>query len=191
MAGGSIKLIVGLGNPGPEYQKTRHNAGDWFVRALANQAGVDLVFQKKFNALFTRADLFGHDCFLMIPLNFMNLSGDSIRAVAQFYKLSPEEILIAHDDLDLQPGTARWKKDGGHGGHNGIRDSIAKLGGAHFYRLRLGIGHPGQSHQVTNYVLGRANKADQQHIEQAIDNAMISLPQLLDGNLSAAMNGLH
>ncbi|MBE0482615.1 MAG: aminoacyl-tRNA hydrolase [Bacterioplanes sp.] len=188
----SIKLIVGLGNPGSEYQATRHNAGAWFVERLAEQNRITLSPDKKFYGYCGRGKIGDDECWLLLPTTFMNLSGQAIAALAQFYKIRTEQIIIAHDDLDLPPGTAKLKFGGGHGGQNGLRDAISKLGNdANFHRLRIGIGHPGHKSQVTGYVLGKASKTEQNAIDAAICEAIHVLPDVISGNMAKAMNRLH
>lgn len=187
----SIKLIVGLGNPGADYAATRHNAGSWLVEKLAAEQGVNLAPSKFFGATAT-VNLAGQKVHLLIPSTFMNLSGKAVAALANFYKIAVEEILIAHDELDLPPGTVKLKQGGGHGGHNGLRDSISALGNNNkFYRLRLGIGHPGQANKVTGYVLGKAPAAEQEQIDAAVDAALLQLDKIVRGDQAAAMNQLH
>ena len=188
----AIKLIAGLGNPGAEYRGTRHNAGADFVAQLARNAGVELRADSKFFGLAGQLTLAGHDLRLLIPTTFMNRSGKAVAAIAGFYKILPEEILIAHDELDLPAGSARFKRGGGHGGHNGLRDIIPALGNNRdFQRLRIGIGHPGHASKVTGYVLGAPGPADRQRIDQCIDEAIAALPLLLDGDEVKAMTRLH
>ena len=188
----SIKLIVGLGNPGREYEQTRHNAGALFVEELARQHQVQLKEESKFNALTGRAFIDGQDIRLVIPTTFMNLSGQAVAPITQFYKIEPEEILIAHDELDIEPGTARFKQGGGHGGHNGLRDIISKLGNnKNFHRLRIGIGHPGNAKLVSSYVLKKAPANEYDQMQQAIDESLRALPDALEGNWAKAMNYLH
>ncbi|MDQ2077635.1 aminoacyl-tRNA hydrolase [Marinimicrobium sp. ABcell2] len=187
-----LQLIVGLGNPGPEYDRTRHNAGADFVAELARRNGASLSPESKFFGLTARIQIQGRDLRLLIPTTFMNRSGQAIGALAQFYKIPPEAILVAHDELDLPPGTARLKHSGGHGGHNGLRDTIKALGNNRdFNRLRLGIGHPGSASQVVVYVLKKAEPDDQRLIEDAIDRAIDVMPELTKGEWAAAMNRLH
>lgn len=187
-----IKLIVGLGNPGPEYELTRHNAGALFIERLAEQHNVSLRTESKFFGLTGRLILNGQDIRLLIPTTFMNRSGQAVAALATFYRIAPEEILVAHDELDLPPGVVKCKKGGGHGGHNGLRDIIAQLGNQNtFYRLRLGIGHPGHSSQVTGFVLGRAPKAEQEALDACIHEAIRELPGISQGQWSAVMQRLH
>lgn len=187
-----LQLIVGLGNPGPEYDRTRHNAGADFVTELARRYGASLSPESKFFGDTSRLSIEGRDLRLLIPTTFMNRSGQAIGALAQFYKIPPEAILVAHDELDLPPGTARLKHGGGHGGHNGLRDTIRALGNSRdFNRLRLGIGHPGSAAQVVGYVLRKAAPDDQRLLEEATDRAIEIVPQLLKGEWAAAMNRLH
>ena len=188
----AIKLIVGLGNPGSEYRGTRHNAGADFVEALARHSGSPLNAESKFYGLTGRITLSGHDLRLLIPTTFMNRSGQSVAAMAQFFKITPEQILVAHDELDIAPGTARFKRGGGHGGHNGLRDIVPALGNnKDFYRLRIGIGHPGHASKVTGYVLSAPSQLDRSRIDACIDEAIAALPLLLDGDPTKAMTRLH
>jgi PTH1 family peptidyl-tRNA hydrolase len=186
-----IQLVVGLGNPGPQYEKTRHNAGFWFIDAIARAHGISLKLESKFHGEFGKGYIDGEEVWLLKPLTFMNKSGQGIAALARFYKIDAENILIAHDELDLPPGTVRLKKGGGHGGHNGLRDTIAQLGSKEFHRLRLGIGHPGHASQVSGYVLSKASISDQQLLEQAVEKALDNLSLILCGDLQKAMNQLH
>jgi PTH1 family peptidyl-tRNA hydrolase len=186
-----IHLIVGLGNPGTEYAATRHNVGAWFVERLAHENSASLRAEKKFYGNYGKINLLGSDCLLLIPTTFMNLSGQAVQATANFYKITPQSILIAHDDLDLPTGTIKLKQGGGHGGHNGLRNIISRLGSNEFIRLRIGIGHPGHKDQVTNHVLSRTNKQDEKLINAAIDRAIKVLPNILIGNLDQAMQELH
>jgi len=187
----AFKLIVGLGNPGPEHSETRHNAGFWFVDSLAAKYSLSFRSESKFNAEICRMQTAEIDCWLCKPMMFMNRSGFSVQAMASFYKIPVEGILVAHDELDLDPGVARLKKAGGHGGHNGLRDIIAQMGDKSFTRLRLGIGHPGSQDKVTSYVLGRPAQEDRQLIEIAIKEAVDVIPLVLEGNEQKAMNALH
>lgn len=188
----AIQLIVGLGNPGDEYRGTRHNAGADFVEALAAKAGATLQSDSKFFGLTARISIDGHDLRLLLPTTFMNRSGQSVSAMATFYKIDPAGILIAHDELDIPPGQARFKQDGGHGGHNGLRDIVPALGNRKdFYRLRVGIGHPGHASRVTAHVLGRPSAADRERIQASIDAAVEVLPLLLAGDMTRAMTQLH
>ncbi|MGB3609860.1 MAG: aminoacyl-tRNA hydrolase [Cellvibrio sp.] len=187
-----LQLIVGLGNPGPEYDRTRHNAGADFVAELAYREGASLVPENKFFGLTARLNFQGRDLRLLIPTTFMNRSGQAISAMAQFYKIPPEAILVAHDELDLAPGVARFKHGGGHGGHNGLRDTISALGNnQNFHRLRLGIGHPGSAAQVVGFVLKKAPASEQSLIDEAIDRAIHALPDAVKGNWGTAMQNLH
>jgi PTH1 family peptidyl-tRNA hydrolase len=188
----SIRLIVGLGNPGPQYQHTRHNAGAMLVESVARQANAELLAEKRFFGLTARINFAGQDLRLLIPTTFMNRSGQAISAMAAFFKIAPSEILVVHDELDLDPGIARLKQGGGHGGHNGLRDSIAALGNNNeFMRLRLGIGHPGTSDQVTAYVLSRASQTEQAGLDEAIVASLKVLPKIVQGDFAGAMNELH
>jgi len=187
-----IQLIVGLGNPGPQYEQTRHNAGFWFVEAIARRHGGSFKSDSKFHGETCKLRLEGEELWLLKPMTFMNKSGQAIAALARFYKIPPEGILVAHDELDLPPGDIRLKTGGGHGGHNGLRDTISQLGGSReFHRLRIGIGHPGHSSQVTGYVLGKAPASEQIEMESAIDRALDALPLAIGGELQKAMNQLH
>lgn len=185
-----IQLIVGLGNPGREYADTRHNAGAWLVERLARSCGCALAAEAKFHGLTGRARIAGCDVRLLIPTTFMNLSGQSVAALANFYKIPPPAILVAHDELDLPPGSARLKQ-GGSGGGNGVRDIVARLGSSNFHRLRIGIGHPGSADKVTGYVLSKPSSDDRIAIERAIDAALDVLPLALEGEMARAMNQLH
>lgn len=187
-----IKLIVGLGNPGPQYSQTRHNAGAWYVNALANSFNAPLSLDTKFFGHIGRGNIDGHDCRLLVPNTFMNLSGKSVGAVATFYKIMPDEILVAHDELDIEPGTVKLKKSGGHGGHNGLRDIISSLANNRdFYRLRIGIGHPGNKNQVTNYVLGKAAQNEQRAIDESIDEALRHTGNIINGQHDKVMQHMH
>jgi PTH1 family peptidyl-tRNA hydrolase len=188
----AVQLIVGLGNPGAEYEQTRHNAGALFVERLAAQQNVSLVADRKYFGLTGRFTHAGHDVRLLIPTTYMNRSGQSVAALAGFYRIPVEAILVAHDELDMPPGVAKLKKGGGHGGHNGLRDIIAQLGNQNgFHRLRLGIGHPGHSSLVSGYVLGRAPRAEQELLDTSIDFALGVLPDILAGDWTRAMQRLH
>lgn len=186
-----VSLIVGLGNPGSEYEKTRHNAGFWFLDELARQQNLSFKAEKKFHGEVARYKYAGEDVWLLKPLTFMNLSGQAVQALAHFYKINLDEILVVHDELDLSVDTARLKKGGGHGGHNGLRDIASKMGGNNFLRLRIGIGHPGDKNQVTNHVLKKASTDDQISIERNIERALNVLPLVLEGEVQKAMNELH
>jgi PTH1 family peptidyl-tRNA hydrolase len=187
-----IKLIVGLANPGPEYKDTRHNAGAWFIEELCRSNNVTLKNDPKYFGYTGKVILNGQEIKLLIPTTFMNLSGKSISALANFFKIKPEQILVAHDELDMEPGKAKIKLGGGHGGHNGLRDTIAKLANnKNFYRLRVGIGHPGHKEQVTGWVLGKPPQSDKEKIEAAIDEAVRSLDVWFKQDLKAAQHRLH
>ncbi|HBD13489.1 MAG TPA: aminoacyl-tRNA hydrolase [Porticoccaceae bacterium] len=187
-----IRLIAGLGNPGPEYQHTRHNAGADFVEALAHRYGVPLRHQARFFGATARLTLEGQDIHLLIPATYMNKSGQSVAAMARFFQVAPAEILVAHDELDLPPGISRLKIGGGHGGHNGLRDIVKALANDRgFARLRIGIGHPGHASEVVNYVLRRAPQAEQRQIEASIEGALDALPLAVKGAWNEAMTRLH
>ncbi|MEQ8515664.1 MAG: aminoacyl-tRNA hydrolase [Chromatocurvus sp.] len=188
----AIALIVGLGNPGDAYRGTRHNAGVEFVTCLARRHGGALSHESRFFGQTARVTVGGHDIRLLVPDTFMNRSGQAVGAMAGFFKFQPPQLLIAHDELDLAPGVARFKRDGGHGGHNGLRDIVRALGNAtDFHRLRIGIGHPGSADRVSPYVLGRAPPGESGMTTAAIEAAADALPLLLDGNLAKAMTQLH
>ncbi|GAB2783388.1 aminoacyl-tRNA hydrolase [Halomonas shantousis] len=187
-----VKAIIGLGNPGAEYDDTRHNAGAWLVEAIARDSHTPLRPEKKFLGHYAKVNFDGQELHLLAPITFMNRSGAAVAALCQFYKLAPDELLVAHDELDIAPGTARYKQGGGHGGHNGLRDTISALGNdKSFHRLRIGIGHPGSAKLVTNYVLGRPGKSERSAIDAAIAESLATLPDALEGNWAKAMNRLH
>ena len=187
----AIKVIVGLGNPGSEYSRTRHNAGFWFIDELAEKHQARWGLDKKLQAETTKIRIGGESVYLLKPMTFMNHSGRSVSAALNYWKLEPEQCLIAHDELDLIPGVARLKFDGGHGGQNGLRDTMAQLGHGKFHRLRVGIGHPGHKDQVTPWVLGRPGIDDTKLIEQAIAAAMEVIPLVIEGRHNDAMKQLH
>lgn len=188
----AIQLIVGLGNPGPEYSQTRHNAGVWFVEQLARSFNVSLKSEPKFFGHTGKFVAAGQEYKLLIPSTFMNLSGKAVLAMTQFYKLPPENVLVAHDEMALEPGIAKFKLGGGHAGHNGLRDIISRFGNnQNFYRLRLGIGHPGHKDKVTGYVLGKAPASEQKLIEHTIDEAVSCFDILAKDGLIKAQNRLH
>ncbi len=188
----AIQLIVGLGNPGPEYEQTRHNAGALFVERIASVQRVNLTADRKYFGLTAKFSQQGQDVRLLIPTTYMNRSGQSVAALAGFFRIPPAAILVAHDELDLPPGVAKLKLGGGHGGHNGLRDIIAQLGNQNgFHRLRLGIGHPGDAKLVSNFVLGRAPRAEQEKLDASIDFALGVLPDVLAGDFAKAMRVLH
>jgi len=186
-----LQLIIGLGNPGAEYARTRHNAGFAFIDALAETTGARWALEGKLFGMAARAEIGGQPVRLFKPMTFMNLSGKAVSAALRYWNTSPEEALIAHDDLDLPPGTARLKFDGGHGGQNGLRDIIRALGHARFQRLRIGIGHPGQRDKVLGWVLGRPSADDAILMARAIDAAIDVLPLVVTGHLEEAMKRLH
>ncbi|MGH8503393.1 MAG: aminoacyl-tRNA hydrolase [Gammaproteobacteria bacterium] len=185
-----IRLIVGLGNPGPRYEQTRHNAGFWFVDALIRACGGRFAPQRKFDGDAAVASLDGHEVRVFKPGAFMNRSGGPVRAMLGFYKLPLASMLIVYDEIDLPPGVARLKRGGGHGGHNGLRDVFAHTG-ADFWRLRLGVGHPGRSDLVVDYVLSRPSQADQRAIVDAAERALATMPMLATGQFEQAMHRLH
>jgi len=187
----SVQLIVGLGNPGPKYEQTRHNVGFVFLDELARAKGATFRVENKFHGDVCKLPINGRDVWLLKPTTFMNLSGKALAALARFYKIAPEAVLVVHDELDIPPGQLRLKQGGGHGGHNGLRDIISQLGSRDFHRLRVGIGHPGDSRDVSNYVLTRASGDDQIAIDNALDDALRELPRILEGNWQKAMNHLH
>lgn len=186
-----IKLFVGLGNPGPEYEDTRHNAGFWWIDAVARALGVHLVMERGYHGTMARANVQGRTIWLLEPQTFMNLSGKSVAALARFYKIAPEEILVVHDELDLPPGQAKLKKGGGHAGHNGLRDIHAQLGSSDYWRLRLGVGHPGDKSQVVGWVLKKPPSEELAAIEEAIARSSIALPLLATGDVERATVQIH
>ena len=187
-----IRLLVGLANPGAEYARTRHNAGAWVVEELARIHNVSLREEAKYFGQTGRIQTNGQDLRLLIPSTYMNLSGKSVAALAKFFQIKPEEIMVAHDELDLPPGVAKFKKGGGHGGHNGLRDIISKMGSnKDFYRLRVGIGHPGDKNKVAGFVLGKAPAKEQENIDAAVDEAVRCMDILLKDGLNKAQNRLH
>ena len=187
----NIKLIVGLGNPGQEYQDTRHNAGFWFLDELAWQYKTTFKNEKKFFGEVARISLPNQDLWLLKPETFMNLSGKAVAALAQFYKIQVDEILVVHDELDIDCGRIRFKQGGGNGGHNGLKDIQAKLGSANFYRLRLGIGHPGDKNLVTSFVLNKPTANERQLLDNAIVHARQAIHLILDGNKEETVRFLH
>ena len=184
-----MKLIVGLGNPGDRYGPTRHNAGFWLVERFAHQTGTSLRKDAKFQALVGRHEASG--TWLLLPQNFMNASGRPVQMLASFYKIAPADILVAHDELDFPPGTVRLKQGGGGAGHNGLKDISARLATHDYWRLRLGIGHPGDRHAVTDYVLHRPSQEDRAAIDDAIARALEVLPAVISGDAQGAMHKLH
>ena len=187
----TVRLIVGLGNPGPEYEQTRHNAGFWFIDGISDQHHCRLKYEARFHGEVGRCELRGHDCRLQKPSNYMNRSGQAVVALTHFFRIPRDEVLVVHDELDLPAGIARLKRGGGHGGHNGLRDLIAHLGGNDFLRLRIGIGHPGNRDQVIDYVLARPSTDDRKLIQGAIDEAIDVMSLAVSGELERAMHRLH
>jgi PTH1 family peptidyl-tRNA hydrolase len=186
----ALRIVAGLGNPGAEYVRTRHNAGFWFVEELARRHGGSFRLERGFDAELARARIGAHELWLVKPMDYMNNSGRVVAAVMSFYKLPVESLLVAHDELDLLPGVLRLKQGGGAGGHNGLKDLIAH-GGEGFWRLRIGIGHPGSRELVTPFVLSRASSAEQMLIDAAILDAADSVPQLLAEGAQTVMQALH
>ncbi len=190
----TIKLIVGLGNPGKEYESTRHNAGFWFVDEMAQRLGAEVKRDAKFFGSVGKATVSGSPVWFLKPSTFMNRSGQAVAALANFYQIMPEEILVAHDELDLLPGQTKMKRAGGHAGHNGLRDIQAKMGSPDFWRLRIGIGHPRTldlQQQVADFVLHPPNKLDLKLIDADIDRAADLIPECVAGQFEAAMMRLH
>ncbi|MBA6337850.1 MULTISPECIES: aminoacyl-tRNA hydrolase [unclassified Colwellia] len=188
----TIQLVVGLGNPGPEYTKTRHNAGVWFVEELASRYNISLRPEKKYFGLYGKGLIGNEVVHLLVPTTFMNRSGQSVAPLANFFRIPVDNILVAHDELDMEPGVCKIKKGGGHGGHNGLRDIISCLANnKEFYRLRIGIGHPGHRDRVTGHVLGKAPAIDQDKIDQAIDEASRCIDIWQTDDLKKAQNRLH
>jgi len=186
----AIRIIAGLGNPEDKYERTLHNAGFWFVDALARKNGGSFRYEKKFDADICKVTMYGEDVWLVKPQNYMNQSGSPLRGMIDYYRLRVTELLVAHDEIDLPPGTVRLKEGGGHGGHNGLRDIISHCG-AEFLRLRLGVGHPGEKDKVTNYVLKRGSGDVESAVERNIDDAIDVMPLLVEGDIPAAMKQLH
>ena len=186
-----IKLIVGLGNPGREYEGTRHNAGFWWVDEFARVHQMTFKSESKFHGHAARSVVHGREVYLLKPQTFMNVSGRAVAALAQFYKIDAAQMLVVHDELDLPPGSAKLKLGGGHGGHNGLKDIIAHLATRDFWRLRIGIGHPGDRAEVANYVLNAPRKEEHALIELALQRAQEVAPLVIEGKLEAAMLKLH
>lgn len=187
----TLKLIAGLGNPGPDYIKTRHNAGFWFVDQLADNLATHFSIASRFHGDLARVQSGDMDCRLLKPTTYMNASGRAIRAMADYLNIASNEILVVHDEIDLCAGVARFKQDGGHGGHNGLRDIMAQLGTGDFLRLRIGVGHPGIREAVTPHVLGRPDADEQSLIEAAIARALSVMPEVFAGKLKQAMSNLN
>jgi PTH1 family peptidyl-tRNA hydrolase len=185
-----LSIIAGLGNPEDKYERTLHNAGFWFVDAAARKYGGLFRYEKKFDAEICKVRIAGSEVWLVKPQSYMNHSGQPVRAVLDYYRLNPRHMLVAHDEIDLPPGTVRLKQGGGHGGHNGIRDVIAHCG-RDFMRLRIGVGHPGEKDKVTGYVLKRASADIEAAVERNVDEALDVTPMIIDDGLNAAMKKLH
>jgi peptidyl-tRNA hydrolase, PTH1 family len=186
-----IKLLVGLGNPGSEYEDTRHNAGFWWIDAVARELKVSLVPERSYHGLMARTTVNGQTVWLLEPQTYMNLSGKSVSALARFFKIQPQEILVAHDELDIVPGEAKLKLGGSHAGHNGLRDIHAQLGTADYWRLRIGVGHPGTKAEVVSWVLKKPMAEHRQAIEDSITRSVKALPLLLAGDMEKAMVQIH
>jgi PTH1 family peptidyl-tRNA hydrolase len=185
-----LSIIAGLGNPEEKYERTLHNAGFWFVDAVARKYGGDFRYEKKFDAECCKVSISGSDIWLLKPQSYMNQSGGPVRAALDYYRLNAKHLLVAHDEIDLPPGTVRLKQGGGHGGHNGIRDVMQHCG-KDFMRLRIGVGHPGEKDKVTGYVLKRASTSIAAAVEKNVDDALDVMPLLIEGGLNAAMKALH
>ena len=190
MASTPIKLIVGLGNPGAKYTKTRHNAGFWFVEALANDANEHFRIESKFSAEVCKVTIAGNPVWLQKPITFMNRSGLAVKQLSSFYKIPVDSILVVHDEIDLSPGTVRLKEGGGHGGHNGLRDIHAHMT-KEYKRLRIGVGHPGDRNKVVDYVLSPINTGDEIEVTQSIEAAIGVIDKVIAGDMQKAMNRLH
>jgi PTH1 family peptidyl-tRNA hydrolase len=186
-----IRLFVGLGNPGTEYEDTRHNAGFWFIEDLARRLGVSLQPDRAYHGLVARANLPQGPVWLLQPMTYMNLSGKSVAPLARFFKIAPEEVLVVHDELDLLPGQVKLKKGGGHGGHNGLRDIHAQLGTPEYWRLRLGIGNPGVKQEVANYVLRKPPQAEREAIFKCVALGLDATDAMLAGDMSKAVTLVH
>jgi peptidyl-tRNA hydrolase, PTH1 family len=186
-----IKLFVGLGNPGAEYEATRHNAGFWLVDALARELKCSLAYDKSYFGLVARTSVAGQAVWLLQPQTFMNLSGKSVGALAKFFKIAPEEILVAHDELDIVPGEAKIKLGGSHAGHNGLRDIHAQLGTDQYWRLRIGIGHPGVKSEVIHWVLKKPSPEHRSGIDETIARSVLALPHFISGDMEKAMGVVH
>jgi PTH1 family peptidyl-tRNA hydrolase len=187
----NIKLIAGLGNPGRQHERDRHNVGFWFVSRVASERGVELKSMARYHGLVGKIAAPGREVWLVEPQTYMNLSGTSVAPLARFYKIAPEEVLVVHDELDFEPGVARLKLGGSAGGHNGLKDIAAQLGSQDFWRLRIGIGHPGDRNLVSDYVLNSPLKAERDLIEGSLVKSLDVLPSMLQGDMTAAMQKLH
>lgn len=186
-----IKLFVGLGNPGPDYEATRHNAGFWWIDGLARELKVSLTPDRSYFGLVARANVDGHVVWLLEPQTFMNLSGKSVAALARFFKVQPEEVLVVHDELDIAPGQVKLKRGGSHAGHNGLRDIHGQLGSADYWRLRIGIGHPGVKSEVANWVLKKPAPEQRELIEASIAHSLRAYPALIAGDMDKATLQIH
>ena len=186
-----IKLFVGLGNPGPDYEATRHNAGFWWIDALARELKVNLVPERSYYGLAGRTSVNGQSVWLLQPQTFMNLSGKSVASLARFFKIQPEEILVVHDELDLPPGQVKLKRGGSHAGHNGLRDIHAQLGSPNYWRLRIGIGHPGEKSEVANWVLKKPAPDQRTLIEDSIAHSLKAHAVMLAGDMDKATLLVH
>lgn len=186
-----IKLFVGLGNPGPEYEATRHNAGFWWIDALARELKTGLSMDKGYHGLVARTTVHGHTIWLLQPQTFMNLSGKSVASLARFFKITPQEILVAHDELDISPGQVKLKFGGSHAGHNGLRDIHGQVGSGDYWRLRIGVGHPGNKDDVVNWVLKKPSLDHRIAIDQCIDRSLKALPAFLAGDMEKATLLVH
>ena len=191
MPSSRITLVVGLGNPGPSYEHTRHNAGAWFIEQIAAEQSLSLKEENKFHGLNAKASFSQDACQLLLPTTFMNASGQSVSAIANFYKIKPEHILVVHDEIDLPPGTIKLKYSGGHGGHNGLRDIIKALGTNHFYRLRIGVGKAAHKDDVSDFVLKKPSQTEQTLIDGAIYRGLRELNNIVAGEFEAVMKNLH
>ncbi len=187
----AFRLLVGLGNPTSKYELTRHNAGFWFVDEIVRRYRLNFAADSRSQGLVARMDWEGESVYLLKPMQYMNRSGGPVSVMAHFYKIAPSQILVAHDELDFPPGVVRLKLGGGHGGHNGLRDIVARLGSSDFARVRLGIGHPGSREEVVNYVLDRPSRLERDLLGESIERAVDCLPQILAGKLDLVMNALH
>ena len=186
-----MRVVVGLGNPGPEYADTRHNAGFWFVERLASETGARLRGESRFHGMVGRIGAGNQECWLLLPQTYMNASGRAVGALARFYKIAPEDLLVVHDELDLPPGTPKLKRGGGVSGHNGLKDIAANLGTHDFWRLRLGIGHPGDRAAVVDYVLHAPRREERELMDASIEKSLAVWPFIARGDLEAAMLKLH
>lgn len=184
-------MVVGLGNPGRQYEANRHNTGFWFVDLLARRYGSEFKLEGRFHGSVCRIQVGGNECWLLKPSTYMNRSGQSVSSLAKYYKLDPSQILVAHDELDMVAGEVRLKQDGGHAGHNGLRDIISAVGSKQFWRLRIGIDHPGERSLVVDYVLGNPSRDDAIAIESCLERAADLFPKILSGEYQSVMNELH